>query len=203
MKETLFLPGQNDTAMRKKSVFLFLAIFTAILLLPGCSQKKLKVKLFIEKINFEHQLVINRLDALERSLESYVPGIMDKTYQEALDQLDSSETVIRNLKPLKGEDDLRYDALVMFDTYWLLLTNEYAEIVTRQKKPAGTFTAADEFLVANLGKFIGINRKRAKEKYEKAAALVLEKHDLQFEPVTGELPEISSAKTKDSAAPAP
>jgi len=177
------------------------ALLAGAVMLAGCGRSKERVRTQVQTISFEHQLVVNRLDAMERSLESYVPSIMDKTYQEVLMQLDSSTVVIKGLKPLKEDEDLRDDALLLFDTYRLLVENEYGEMIRRQKKPAGTFTAADEFLVANLGKHVALNRRRAKEKYEKEAARVLAAHNIAFEPVKEEVPEVSSSKTPDSAKP--
>jgi hypothetical protein len=174
-----------------------------LLLFTSCSSRKKKAEACVKAINYEHQLVVNRLDALERSLESYIPEGMDRAYQQVMAQLDSSEVVIRGLKGMKMEDDLRDDALLMFDTYRLLLENEYVEIIKRQKKPAGAFTVADEFLVNNLGRHININRQRAKVKFEKEAAVVLEKYGVPFEPVADELSDVSSAKTQDSTTPAP
>lgn len=177
------------------------ALLAGVFLLAGCSQNKERVRTQIKTINFEHQLVVNRLDALERSLESYVPSIMDKTYQEVLVQLDSSTVIIKGLKQVKEDTDLRDDALLLFDSYRLLVENEYSEMIRRQKKPAGTFTAADEFLVTNLGKHVSVNRKRAKEKFETEAARVLAEYNIAFEPVKEEVPEVSSSKTPDSAKP--
>ncbi len=185
--------------MKNKSLVLSVVLLLAAgLVFTSCGRKKERARTQVKTINYEHQLVINRLDALERSLESYVPSIMDNTYQEVLNQLDSSTVVIKALKPLKEDEDLRDDAVLLFDTYRLLMKNEYSEMVRRQKKPAGTFTAADEFLVANLGKYVFINRKRAREKFEKEAARVLALYNIPFEPVTEEAPEVSSSKTPDS-----
>jgi hypothetical protein len=161
-------------------------LLVAMLTLTSCGRKKEQVKLQVKTINYEHQLVVNRLDALERSLESYVPSIMDKAYQDVMNQLDSSTVLIKGLKTLKEDEDLKDDAMLLFDTYRLLLENEYSEMVKRQKKPAGTFTAADEFLVANLGKHIAVNRKKAKEKFENEAARILALYDIPFDPVQPE-----------------
>lgn len=182
---------------RNSVVLLTLLMLLPALVFTSCSRKKDKVKTYVQAVNYEHQRVINRLDALERALESYVPSIMDKTYQEVFIQLDSSEKVINALKPLKTEENLRDDAMLLFDTYRLLLENEYSEIIRRQKKSAGTFTVADEFLVTNMGKHIAVNRKKAKEKFEREAALVLAKYKIPFEPVKEEAAEVSSSKTPE------
>lgn len=176
-------------------------LIVLISVLTGCTSKRTKVKEYVEAINYEHQLVVNRLDALERSLESYIPDIMERTYNDVLNQLDSSEMVVRGLKPVTEESDLRDDALLLFDTYRLLLTNEYSEMIQRQKKPAGSFTVADEFLVHNLGNFVANHRRKAKEKYEREAANVLEQYKIPFEPVAEESPDSNSSKTKDSEVP--
>lgn len=168
------------------SIFL---TFSVLLLITGCTREKDRVREQIDAINYEHQLVVNRLDALERALESYVPDIMDRTYLQALEQLDSSEIVIRSLPGVNSENDMRDEALLLLDRYRLLLNNEYPEIIRIQKKPAGKFTAADEFLVINLGKHIDNYRRRAKETYEKEAASVLEKYGISFSPVTEEIPD--------------
>jgi hypothetical protein len=172
---------------------LLLLMLTAILF-SSCGRNKERARQQVKTINYEHQLVVNRLDALERSLESYIPSIMDKTYLEVLSQIDSSTVVIKALKPLKEDEDLRDDAMLLFDTYKLLLDNEYSEIIRRQQKPAGSFTAGDEFLVKNLGKHVSINRKRAKEKFEKEAARVLALYNIPFEPVQDEIIDSVSNK---------
>lgn len=186
--------------MKRPMLFVLIAVVTvSVVLLPGCSRKKERVKAYVEAINFEHQLVVNRLDALERSLESYIPEIMDKAYGDVLQQLDSSELVVRNLKPPRADANLRDEALLLFDTYRLLVENEYIEIIERQKKPAGRFTVADEFLVNNLGKFIHNNRNKAKIKYEQVAAGILEQYGIPFEPVNEEVPAVNPSKTPGSA----
>lgn len=186
--------------MKKASVLTLamIALFS-VLLLPSCTGRKQKVKEYVEAINFEHQLVINRLDALERALEVYVPDIMDKAYEDVLRQLDSSSIAVKRLKPPTNDANLHDDALLLFDTYRLLLENDYFEMKERQKKPAGRFTVADEFLVNNLGKHIDKNRKSARARYEKVAAAVLEQYGIPFMPVEEEaLVEISSSKTPDA-----
>lgn len=188
--------------MKRESVYLnFTFLVIIITLISGCTSKKDRVREYVEAINYEHQLVVNRLDALERALESYIPDIMDRTYIQVREQLDSSEAVIRSLKPVNKDSDLRDDALLLFDTYRLLLENEYSEIIERQKKPAGTFTVADEFLVNNLGVFVANNRIKAKAKYEREAAAVLEKYNIPFKPVVEELSDSNSARMKDSEVP--
>lgn len=188
--------------MNKATVYLnigFLVIITT--LLSGCTSKKERVREYVEAINYEHQLVVNRLDALERALESYIPDIMERTYSQVQEQLDSSEVVIRSLKLVNRDSDLRDDALLLFDTYRLLLENEYSEIIRRQRKPAGTFTAADEFLVNNLGVFIANNRRKARAKYEKEAAALLEEYNIPFKPVIEELPDSNSSRMTGSEVP--
>jgi len=188
--------------MKRDFISLFILFMVIIItVLTGCSSKKDRIREYVEAINYEHQLVVNRLDALERALESYIPDIMDRTYIQVLEQLDSSEVVIRSLKPVNKDSDLRDDALLLFDTYRLLLKNEYSEIIQRQKKPAGTFNMADEFLVNNLGIFIANNRIKAKAKYEREAAAVLEKYNIPFKPVVEELSDSNSARMKDSEVP--
>ncbi|MFO7722177.1 MAG: hypothetical protein R6V49_03040 [Bacteroidales bacterium] len=183
----------------KRDVFFLLIMIAgaSVVVLPSCTRKKDRVKEYIETINAEHQRVADGLDALERSLEQYIPEDMDRSYQAAMDQLDSSALVIAQLEVLKGEEDLRDDAVMLFDTYRMLLSNEYSEIIRLQKKPAGTFTYQDQFYVENLGKFITNHRRKAKEKFETEAALVLERYKVPFSPVIAELDTVSSARTTD------
>lgn len=184
----------------KRALIPSLAILTmfSFLFLSSCTSRKQRIKEYVEAINFEHQLIINRLDAMERALESYVPDIMDKAYEDALRQLDSSVIVVKQLTPPTNDANLRDDALLLFDTYRLLLENDYFEIKERQKKPAGRFTVADEFLVTNLGKLIYNNRKSAGSKYERVAAEVLEQYGIPFTPVAEDVVDVSSSKTPDS-----
>jgi len=184
----------------KRAVVHSVSLLLLVLLVStiSCSRRGDRVRAHVEAINFEHQLVINRLDALERALETYIPDIMDKAFDDALRQLDSSAAVIRMMKPVTPETDLRAEALLLFDTYRILLKNDYIEIVERQKKPAGAFTVADQFLVENLGRLIFNNRKRAKEKYEREASMVLEAFGIPFRPVVAELDEeVSSSRKQD------
>jgi hypothetical protein len=183
----------------KRDVFFLLMILmiVGVVILPSCNRKKIKVKEYIETINGEHQRVVDKLDALERSLEQYIPADMDRSYQTVLDQLDSSAMVIAQLELLNGEDDLRDDVVMLFDTYRMLLTREYSEIIRLQKKPAGTFTVQDQFYVENLGKFITNHRRKAKGKFEAEASLVLAKYKIPFAPVVAELDVASSSRTKD------
>jgi hypothetical protein len=183
--------------MKRDVFFLMMLLMVAIVVQPACNRKKLRVKAYIEMINAEHQQVVDKLDALERSMEQYIPADMDRSFQSAMDQLDSSELVIRQLDVLKGEEDLRDDATMLFDTYRMLLRNEYSEIIALQKKPAGTFSHKDQFYVENLGKFITNHRRKAKEKFEKEAALVLERYKVPFSPVVAELDVPSSSRTTD------
>jgi hypothetical protein len=183
--------------MKTTVIFLFFIISTLVYF--GCTSKQTKVREHAEAINYQHQRVVNRLDALERSLESYVPDLMDKTWSEALQQLDSAELAVRGLRPVSPESDLRAEALLLFDTYRLLLNNDYPEIIERQKKPAGSFTIADQFLVENLGRLIASNRQRAKQRYEREAATVLESWDVPFKPVIAEVDEVTPSRMPESA----
>jgi hypothetical protein len=195
----LFLQDKTQLNMKRAVIYSFSLLIVALMLVFfSCSRRGDRVREHVEKINFEHQLVINRLDALERALETYIPDIMDKAYEDAVRQLDSSAVVIRSLQPVTPETDLRAEALLLFDTYRILLKNDYQEIVERQKKPAGAFTVADQFLVENLGRLIYNNRKRAKEKYEREAAGVLEAWGIAFSPVVAEFDEdVSSSRKQD------
>ncbi len=169
--------------------WLWSVLIGALILQASCGNRGERVREHVEAINYEHQLVVNRLDALERSLESYIPEMMDKALEDAFRQIDSSTVVVQSLRPVSPETDLRSEALLLFDTYRLLLENDYFEIIERQKKPAGRFTAADQFLVENLGRLIYNNRQRARTKYEREAALVLEEFGISFKPVVAELDE--------------
>jgi hypothetical protein len=181
--------------MRRIAVLLVISLTTLAYL--GCTSKQTRIREHAEAINYEHQRVVNRLDALERSLESYIPEVMDRAYREALQQIDSAEHAVQSLQPVNPESNLRDEALLLFDTYRLLLMNDYPEIIERQKKPAGTFTIADQFLVENLGLLISNQRQRAKQRYEGEAAKVLDSWEIPFKPVIAELDEATPSRTPE------
>lgn len=164
-------------------VLLSVLMVISVCTMTSCHRKKGKVKAYVETINQVHQQVIDRFDELEHTLESYIPDSMDHALMKAQMQLDSAEMVVNGMEAVNPESDLKSDALLLFSTYRMILSDNYTDMIRHLKKPAGTFRPADEFYVNNLGGLIYRRRLKAKERYELEAAKVLATFDIPFKPV--------------------
>lgn len=144
-------------------------------IITACTSKKEKAEKHIAAVSKQHNLVLNKLNALHDACITGEDNLIDKTYIDAYRQLDTSLTKVQQLDTYPGEDHLIVEVEVLFDIYLSVLDNEYPIVIETLKAPP---SPVSNQLLLNLQTRIFNRLNKAYAKYETAVAGYIDRYNI-------------------------
>jgi hypothetical protein len=132
--------------MKKTIYTLFITII--MMVFSSCGPTKEEAIDYNDKIINEQVYIIDKIDKLFDALKNYKDfNGMDKSYTEALRQVETGTAIVGKLDKFGGNTEFRDEALKLFRTYKSVLENELKNMITISKLPDEMYTtgAEDEF----------------------------------------------------------
>jgi hypothetical protein len=124
---------------------LFLGMGVAVLfLLTACGPTTDQAVAYNDQLIAEQIKIVDKLNALDQSLEDYESGLFAQAHADLLTQIEASTKVVTAAEDFDGKADYKTELLALFTAYKSAAEGEYKQMVDIYQLPDSLYTKDDE-----------------------------------------------------------
>lgn len=138
--------------MKKFTSILIILSITAFL---SCTRQSAAD--YSNSIILEQQAIVNKIDALKKSINDYYSSspdtalnLIDAAFDSAVFQIDSGLYFIGKLNNFKNDSSLKNGALELFESYKNVIEKNYSKLIALYKIPETLFSTDDQIEIDSL-----------------------------------------------------